>query len=184
MKDYKKSFIYPLLEQTRADLFSNMTTLFQAPTREIHAVETSKEFKPPKGLFYEITLKKIANAEENVGKYEPEVGDLIALIDVRTMSIDDLSRPRKFYLIAYVHEANEENSAEENFDDESFDKIKILASKPILIEQELEKNKIETLLAVNLMNMTTNVRIWRALNSEQEGNIIQKVLRANSAVRI
>ncbi|KAG6656854.1 hypothetical protein CIPAW_04G050200 [Carya illinoinensis] len=181
VKDYKQSFIYPLLEETHADLFSSMTTLFQAPTREIHAVETSKAFKPPEDLFYKITLKKIANAEE-VEKYVPEVGDLIALTDVRPMSIDDLNRPGRFYLIAYVHGAKEEDSVEENFDDESLGMIKILASKPISIELDSKKKKKETLLAVYLTNMTTNIRIWRALCPELDGgNIIKKVLQANSA---
>ncbi|KAG6618034.1 hypothetical protein I3842_Q134400 [Carya illinoinensis] len=140
VKDYKQSFIYPLLEETHADLFSSMTTLFQAPTREIHAVETSKAFKPPEDLFYKITLKKIANAEE-VEKYVPEVGDLIALTDVRPMSIDDLNRPGRFYLIAYVHGAKEEDSVEENFDDESLGMIKILASKPISIELDSKRRR-------------------------------------------
>jgi len=37
------------------------------------------------------------------------------------------------------------------------------------------------------MNMTTNVRIWKALHPDSEGgnrNIIKTVLQANSAVRI
>ncbi|KAF5457576.1 hypothetical protein F2P56_021668 [Juglans regia] len=178
VEEYKKSFIYPLLEETHADLFSNMTTLFQAPTREIHAVKRSS----PKNLLYEITLKKTANAEEDVGKYVPEVGDLIALTDVRPMSIDDLNRPGIFYLIAYVHGAKEEDSSKENFDDKDLGKITILASKPILIELDSEKNKKETLLAVYLMNMITNDRIWRALDPELDGgNLIEKVLQANSA---
>jgi hypothetical protein len=75
------------------------------------------------------------------------------------------------------------------------EKISILASKPILIDQDLHKykkeplvwNKKETLFAVYLMNMTTNVRIWKALNPAPEGgntNIIKTVLQANSPVRI
>ena len=62
----------------------------------------------------------------------------------------------------------------------------ILASKPILVEEE-ENKKRETIYAICLINMTTNIRIWRALNSQLEGknlDIIGKVLQANSAVRI
>jgi hypothetical protein len=43
-----------------------------------------------------------ADTRKDVGKYEPEVGDLIALTDVRPKCIDDLNRPKRFYLIAYV----------------------------------------------------------------------------------
>ncbi|KAF5480087.1 hypothetical protein F2P56_000857 [Juglans regia] len=177
MADYMKSFIPPLLEETHADLFSNMTALSRAPIREIDSVEMAKEFKSPKDLFYEISLKRAADTENDVGKYEPEVGDLIALTDVRPKRIDDLNRPRRFYLIAYVHGGRDENS----------DKISILASKSIIFT-ELEyarKNKRETLFAVYLMNMVTNVRIWKALHSDLEGentNIIKQVLQAaNSA---
>ncbi|KAG6656861.1 uncharacterized protein LOC122308314 [Carya illinoinensis] len=182
VEDYKKSFIYPLLEETHADLFSNMTTLFQAPTREILDVETSEAFKPPEDLFYCITLKKIANAKEAVGKYIPQFGDLIALTDVRPMSIDDLNRPGRLYLLAYVEWATEEDYVQQqNFDDQSLDMIKILASKPIFKELNLEEKK-ETLFAVYLMNMITNIRIWRALSSGLDGgNIIKEVLQANSA---
>jgi senataxin len=183
--DYMQSFIPPLIEETHSDLLSNVKGVSRAPTCIIYSVERSKEFKPPKDLFYEITLKTTAETGKDVEKYEPEVGDLIALTDVRPKCIDDLNRPKRSYLIAYVHGAKNETS----------DKIPILASKPIFTEQDMYKykketpfgNKKETLFAVYLVNMTTNVRIWKALNPEPEGgntNIIKTVLRPNSAVRI
>ncbi|PRQ45268.1 putative P-loop containing nucleoside triphosphate hydrolase [Rosa chinensis] len=39
--------------------------------------------------------------------YEPQVGDVIALTNVRSECIDDLNRPPRFYLIAYVDKAND-----------------------------------------------------------------------------
>jgi senataxin len=185
MTHYMKSFIPPLIAETHSDLLSNVKGLSRAPTCMIYSVEKSKEFKPPKDLFYEITLKPTADTGKDVEKYEPEVGDLIALTNVRPKCIDDLNRPKRFYLIAYVHGAKNETS----------EKISILASKHILIEQDMYKfkkdtpfaNKKETLFAVYLMNMTTNVRIWKALHPDPEGgntNIIKSVLQANSSVRI
>ncbi|CAJ2652928.1 unnamed protein product [Trifolium pratense] len=47
------------------------------------------------------------------------------------------------------------------------------------------RNNAQKLYAVYLVNMTTNVRIWKALNSEMEGsnmNIIKKVLQPYSGV--
>ena len=64
--------------------------------------------------------------------------------------------------------------------------LTILASKPILSEEQ-ENKKMKNLYAVFMINMTTNIRIWRALNFELEGeniDIIGKVLQPNSAVRI
>ena len=65
---------------------------------EDHDNLNSWDFKPPKDLFYQMTLKRIIDDVQNVGKYEPEVGDLIVFTDIRPRSIDDLNRPKR---IAY-----------------------------------------------------------------------------------
>ncbi|KAH0685300.1 hypothetical protein KY290_016576 [Solanum tuberosum] len=108
---YLKSYITPLVEETHADLLSNVSTVSQAPALEVVDVKVSKDFKPPKGLYYNILLKR--NQKREVGenselkhesKYEPEVGDLIALTDVRPRRIEDLNRPKRSFLIARVQE--------------------------------------------------------------------------------
>jgi hypothetical protein len=184
--DYKKSFAPALIEETHADLFSNITALSQAPIIEIEDVKTSKNFRPPNDLFYEITLERVEDselrsvqiAEKDGGKYEPEAGDIIALTDVRPKCTDDLNRPKRLYLIAYVLGTRDIDS----------NKVPIRASKPILTdEQDMNEQGKETLLAVYLMNMTTNVRIWSALNPDPDGrntSIIKTVLQGRSAVRI
>ncbi|KAJ6867774.1 hypothetical protein NC652_038847 [Populus alba x Populus x berolinensis] len=98
-----KSFIPALLEETRADLCSNMMKVSQAPTREIFSIERSKEYKPPKDLFYKMWLKRKGKTGNGKGIYEPEVGDLLALTDARPKDIADLNRPGINYLLAYVH---------------------------------------------------------------------------------
>ncbi|KAE8021889.1 hypothetical protein FH972_007739 [Carpinus fangiana] len=155
--DYKKSFVPSLIEETHADLFSNITAVSQAPAWEIDSIEISEDFEPPQDLFYEIKLK----------------GDVIALTDVRPKCIDDLNRPKRFYLIAYV--LGPRNTLT--------DMIPILASKPIWTDQNVHKyeNKKQPLFAVYLMNLITNVRIWDALDPPEGGNtIIETVLQANS----
>ncbi|PQM32677.1 putative helicase senataxin [Prunus yedoensis var. nudiflora] len=166
---YMKSFIPSLIEETHADLLSNVTAISQAPICEILTVETSKHHRPPKDLFYEITVRKMIATESNAGKYEPAVGDIFALTNIRPKCIDDLNRPSNFYLIAYVLGSK----------DESSDNLQILSSKPISGEGYKQiKSKRETLFAVYLMNMTTNVRVWKALNSgETNTNIIKNVLQ-------
>ncbi|BFG15843.1 hypothetical protein CerSpe_021170 [Prunus speciosa] len=166
---YMKSFIPSLIEETHADLLSNVTAISQAPICEILTVETSKHHRPPKDLFYEITVRKMIATESNVGKYEPAVGDIFALTNIRPKCIDDLNRPSNFYLIAYVLGSK----------DESSDNLQILSSKPISGEGYKQiKSKRVILFAVYLMNMTTNVRVWKALNSgETNTNIIKNVLQ-------
>ncbi|CAK7338818.1 unnamed protein product [Dovyalis caffra] len=196
---YMKSFIPALIEETRADLCSNMAMVSQAPIREIFSIEKSKEYNPPKDLFYKIWLKRMRNNWNGKGIYEPEVGDLLALTDVRPKDIDDLNRPEINYLLAYVHRLSNGLDDDED-DDENHEMLSILTSKSIEFELEDKQNKKESVIAgqgmqknkkanvfvVYLANMTTNIRVWRSLNSELEGgnmNIIQNLLRTNSAVR-
>ncbi|PRQ45250.1 putative P-loop containing nucleoside triphosphate hydrolase [Rosa chinensis] len=175
LTSYKKSFIPSLVEETHADLLSNMKTLSHAPTCEILTIEDSAG--PPGDLFYDITYYRDTETDENHKGpiYEPQVGDIIALTNVRPKCIDDLNRPPRFYLIAYVDEAKD---VDEFPDDLQF---KILSSKPINYgEPDMHTSKRETLFAVYLMNLTTNLRVWKALNSEGNTNIINKVLQPKS----
>ncbi|KAK9950623.1 hypothetical protein M0R45_006103 [Rubus argutus] len=176
LTSYKKSFIPSLVEETHADLLSNMLTPSHAPTCEILTIQASDG--PPNDLFYDITYERHTETDENKKglMYEPQVGDIIALTNVRPKCIDDLNRPPRFYLIAYVDGASD---IDEFPDDLEF---KILSSKPINYgEPDMKKSKREPLFAVYLMNLTTNIRVWKALNSE-EGNtdIINNVLQPKS----
>ena len=167
------SFTYPLIEETHADLLSSMSTLPLAPRRKILSFKPTKDYEPAKGFFYHVSLKSVSELQKN-GIYEPMVGDIIALTDVRPKNIKDLDRPNRPFLVAFVLRAKDDNI------------LTILASKPILAVEQ-EKKKRETFYAICLINMTTNIRIWRALNFELEGknlDIIGQVLQPNSAVRI
>ena len=181
---YLTSFIYPLIEETHADLLSSMTMVSQAPLCEILSVETTKDYEPPTNLKYKITLKVIRNNGNDAEIYEPETGDLIALTDVRPKCISDLNRPKRSYIVASVV-AKPVRDPDEPPPEE--DTCTVLSSKPIEFEQNMETNKKrKTLFAVFLINMTTNNRIWAALNIGPDlGNksIIQKVLQPDSLVR-
>ena len=166
------SFTYPLIEETHADLLSSMSTLHLAPRCEISSFKQTKDFKPPKDLFYRVTLKSESGLQKN-GGYEPMVGDIIALTNGRP-KYKDLDRPNRPFLVAFVQKVKDDNI------------LTILASKPILAEEQ-ENKKRETIYAICLINMTTNIHIWRAFNSQLEGknlDIIGKVLQLNSAIRI
>ncbi|KAF2314773.1 hypothetical protein GH714_033508 [Hevea brasiliensis] len=172
---YMKTFIPPLVEEVHAELASSMQSLSRAPTSEISSFNISpKAYKPPRDWFYKISLKR-GGSKNDPGIYEPEVGHVIALTDKRPKCTDDLCRSKQSYLIAYVHAVKGEDSGA----------LSILSSKPIMIEQDMQKKKEkQTLFAVYLISLTTNIRIWRALNSELEGknvNIIKEVLQSNSS---
>ncbi|XP_059284239.1 probable helicase MAGATAMA 3 isoform X1 [Lycium ferocissimum] len=177
---YLRSFVTPLVEETHADLLSNLSTVWRAPALEVLDVKISKDFKPPKGLYYNILLKRTKEGEgekseaKNESKYKPEVGDLIALTDVRPRRIEDLNRPKRSYLIAIVQGMKNEDS----------DRIPILSSQLIPF-QKPDRAKGEhgdKLFIVYLSNLTTNIRIWNALHSDLENanlEIIKTVLKSD-----
>ncbi|XP_050382841.1 uncharacterized protein LOC126799635 isoform X3 [Argentina anserina] len=176
VSSYKQSYIPSLVEETHADLLSSMLSLSHAPTCEILTLEDSDE--PPDDLFYDVTYHRDTDADEDHIElmYVPQVGDIIALTNVRPKGIHDLNSPPRFYHIAYVAKANDIDEFPDLL------QFQILSSKPIDCEElDLSKRKRETLFAVYLMNLMTNVRVWKALNSE-EGNtrIINKVLQPKS----
>jgi len=158
------SFFPALIEETHCDLYS---------------IEISKDIHPPYDLFYQITVRNITDEVYGVGKYEPEVGDLIAFTNIRPRSVYDLCRIKNYCHIGYIS----------GLKDEFTDEIPIVSSKYLEIHDkfDLRRNKAQKLYSVHLVNMTTNVRIWKALNSEMEGsnmNIIKRVLKPYSRVRI
>ncbi|KAF4404609.1 hypothetical protein G4B88_005995 [Cannabis sativa] len=180
--EYLESFTTPLIEETRSDLSSNLATLSESLCYEIVDIEPTNVFELPHDLFYILQLnygkeKKKSN-KDNEDEDEDEdddlvVGDLIAITNVRPKCINDLDRPRRPYLIAFVQHRWLR-------DESSCLVLSISSSKPILIEENMGKNrKRETLFAVKLMNMTTNIRIWNALHSDPETgnmNLIKQVL--------
>ncbi|KAL8476390.1 hypothetical protein ACS0TY_028893 [Phlomoides rotata] len=166
---YLSSFTFPLIEETRADLRSKMMSLHAAPASEIISLEIGEGFKPPDNLLYLIELKRLADFDNTAERYEPEVGGLIALTEVRPKCIDDLNGPKLSYVVALVQRMR----------DEETNMIPIQCSKPIVFEEE----DVE-LFAVHLTNLTTNMRIWNALRPCEQGHfdIIKNVLRINPSI--
>ncbi|KAI3747627.1 hypothetical protein L6452_10161 [Arctium lappa] len=176
VSEYTNSFVYPLIEETHADLLSKILGLNRCPTAEIRKVQKSKDFKLPKLLLYTIVLTK------REGSYVPEGGDLIALTDVKPKSVDDLKRPNKSYIIALVQGMEIRKSKYKLF---------VLSSKPINLQQEVEGDiekdstsySVEDLkhFAVYLTNLTTNIRISKALYCETQEDklkLIKNVLQS------
>ncbi|XP_060187506.1 uncharacterized protein LOC132616826 isoform X2 [Lycium barbarum] len=195
---YLQSFITPLVEETHADLLSNLSIVWRAPALEVLDVIISEDFKPPKGLYYDILLKRTKEGEgekseaKNESKYEPEVGDLIALTDVRPRRIEDLNRPKRSYLIAivqwmekeYIVQGKKKKVIVQGKKKEDSDWIPILSSQLIPF-QKPDRAKGEhgdKLFIVYLSNLTTNIRKWNALHSDLENanlEIIKTVLKSD-----
>jgi len=157
IKDYMKSFIPALIEETHSDLSSSLMSVSQAPFSEISTIQRSNDFQLPYGLLYEITVKSITDEVKGARKYEPETGDIIAFTNVKPRRIDDLKMTKDYCHIAYVLKSPDVFS----------DEITILTSKFMEndIEIDVRSNKSQKLYAVYLMNMTTNIGFFVNLGS-------------------
>ncbi|KAE8671016.1 hypothetical protein F3Y22_tig00112000pilonHSYRG00203 [Hibiscus syriacus] len=160
----------PLVEETHADLLSAMMRLSRAPSYQLSSIERDISYLPPTGFPYKIVLRN-SNRSDLV-TYQPQVGDLAALTDVRPTRISDLNRPTMPFLLAYVQSVDG-------------DKISLWLKKPFVIEEKRHSHKHDGLFFVFLTNVTTSVRIWKALNPDPPGRnlqMIDKVIRMNADV--
>ncbi|KAD7478543.1 hypothetical protein E3N88_01679 [Mikania micrantha] len=160
LNDYTKSFIEPLIEETHAELLSNMNIISRASTRRIKIVFQREDTKFPKNNLYSMSMEKKSKTEN----YEPEAGDLIVLAKEKPRHIYDL----KSCVIASVQGIKD-------------DRIQFISSKPILNPGQLLNTGEKSMrFAVLLMNLTTSTRIWQALHSDLDGKnmkLINKVLQ-------
>ncbi|CAH2065623.1 unnamed protein product [Thlaspi arvense] len=184
-KEYLNSFVNPLIEETHAALLSSMETLRRAPAFKFWDIKPSKDFKPPKNLYYEVTLQTMSDSITNGDRKLLEFNDLIAVTDKKPTRIDDLRCSNEPYLLALVVGVNEDNPH----------LVTILASKPIVFEEDIiettkkgkgvKKSQSQSLFGVYLINMMTNIRIWTALHPDPEGGnlkLISRVLQSNNEV--
>ncbi|VFQ99743.1 unnamed protein product [Cuscuta campestris] len=184
--------MHPLLEETRADLCTNMTSsLRHAPSCEVFdVVGPTKDVDTRRKRFFSesLSLSRISREEDGCSYviwfrrekddgvhktevcYKPQSGDLIAFSDVRPRRIEDLNRPKMPFLLAVVRGMPEDDEDDDE-DDQDLVYFPVLSSKPINFERRSEEdekkdqiNKEDKLFVVYLTNLTTNTRIWNSLN--------------------
>ncbi|KAI3813724.1 hypothetical protein L1987_18455 [Smallanthus sonchifolius] len=160
---FMNSFINLLLEETRADLSSHLAEISQAPASPISRLQRI-ETDSQKGLLYhDMTLDGT--------KYDPRVGDLIAMTQVKPKCIDDLAQTNSFFLTACV--------------------TKRIGRRPMAVQitssHLIESNPFEIKdrpkgFVVYLTNLTTNLRTWQALTQAANLNVIERTLSFTSSV--
>ncbi|XP_077235510.1 uncharacterized protein LOC143877385 isoform X2 [Tasmannia lanceolata] len=162
---YLRSFIFPLKEETRAELCSSMDDISEAPHSEIISLE---ETKPYGNLLYKIKIDSWNNGSAPGGKesYKPKGGDMFVLSDIKPESVADLSRFGRTFVFASVTKVDEDGD------------FIVRVSKDI----EVNVGMSNSLFAVFLVNTVTNNRIWMALHTVGNLNIIKEVLCIDSTV--
>ncbi|KAF5186977.1 p-loop nucleoside triphosphate hydrolase superfamily protein, partial [Thalictrum thalictroides] len=167
VENYFKSYKNPLVEETHADMRSSILLVSHASICEIISIEESKDYKPPDNLYYDILLKTNTNKDNKRDIYEPQPWDIIALSDVIPRCVDDLNRSPRYYFPAIVIGVGDKDST-----------FKIFTTKPFCFRKHQQNERV-ALFATFLINITTNIRIWRALHGEAHLNIIKVVLNAD-----
>uniref|UniRef100_A0A803L235 DNA2/NAM7 helicase helicase domain-containing protein n=1 Tax=Chenopodium quinoa TaxID=63459 RepID=A0A803L235_CHEQI len=168
---YFNSFKLPLIEETRTEYCSGLESISHAPACEISSIWLSAAYKPPIDLYYEISTKKISNDISQDVHYVPESGDIFAVTTRRPRSIEDLLKPDKSFHFAYV-----------SMSKEGANNMEILSSEKI--DRDLLTKKQGRLFVTYLLNITTNLRIWKALNPDPQSKnlgLIKSVLQHNSS---
>ncbi|KAK9063838.1 hypothetical protein SSX86_017710 [Deinandra increscens subsp. villosa] len=169
---YFGSFVYPLLEETRADLDSAMEIMYRAPYAEIFSLE---EARGRGKLLYDVTVGNWRNKFSERGKepYRTLPGDLLILADGKPESVLDLQREGRTWAFSLVYKISENEDEDDN--DSSSIHFKVKAS------QEIEFQ--EGMFVIFLLNITTNKRIWSSLHMHRNMNIIKEVLYTDSTVK-
>ncbi|XXG71974.1 hypothetical protein AAC387_Pa07g1181 [Persea americana] len=181
IRHYFQSYVTPLLEETRADMFSNIENLSRATTLKI---EESKRRHKEEGFVYNIEVGPLKsstpNSTSSVGGKEPfmpQRDDVFVLTETKPKVAYDLAKEPSSYHVAVVTNVKAGQSGPRF-------KVRVKASKPIVLP-ESDNNK-RFLLAVLVMNIKTNGRIWKSLCSDRtmhrNSNVIEDVLQPDSMV--
>ncbi|KAK9063833.1 hypothetical protein SSX86_017705 [Deinandra increscens subsp. villosa] len=169
---YFGSFVYPLLEETRAELASTMEIMYRAPYAEIISLE---KVKGDGKMLYDVTVGNWRNKTSERGKepYRTLPGDLLILADGIPESVPGLQRVGRMWAFSLV------NKIRDHDDEDDSDSTSV--SFKVKSSQEIEFQ--EGMFVVFLMNITTNKRIWSSLHMHRNINIIKELLYTDSMVK-
>ncbi|XP_031287022.1 uncharacterized protein LOC116145713 isoform X2 [Pistacia vera] len=168
---YFRSYDFPLLEETRAQLHSGMEIISRSPFAKLVSIKKSK---PHGKKLYELEIDHWQNSR-NRGKepYKTLPGDILVLADAKPQTASDLQVVGRMWTFVSVTKI----SANEN-DSGTTISFKIKASKDI----EVDDQKSKSLFIIFLTNITPNKRIWSSLHMSQNSKIINKVLCSGTMV--
>ncbi|KAL3635030.1 hypothetical protein CASFOL_022084 [Castilleja foliolosa] len=161
---YLGSFVYPLLEETRAELASAMEILYKAPFAKIKYLTESKYET------YDVEVDHWENRQNDGAKeaYKTLPGDILLVSNMKPETVSDLQRDGCTFTLACVRK---------NLDDESdtvsSHNFNVETAKPV---QAVDRQSSEKHYVVFLMNFTTQKRIWNVLGMRQNMRIIEKIL--------
>ncbi|GJQ99904.1 UvrD-like helicase, ATP-binding domain, P-loop containing nucleoside triphosphate hydrolase [Tanacetum coccineum] len=160
---YFGSFVYPLLEEARSELASSMEIMHIVPFADILSFN---ETTSGENRVYDVIVGpwKKQYSERGRNDYDTLPGDLLLLVDGKPESVSDLKRAGRTWALSMVKSKEYDNTC-----------IRVKASQPIEFQYRM--------LAVFLMNVTSQKRIWNSLHVHRNLEIIKEVLYSDSKVK-
>ncbi|KAL7106268.1 hypothetical protein ACP275_07G101400 [Erythranthe tilingii] len=167
---YLGSYIFPLLEETRAQLASATETVGNAPSAEV----ASFTERTRGNLVYNVRVDQWTNvACDNGGEpYKTLPGDIVLLSDSKPETVSDLLRVGSAYTFASVTNIEDDDESDSSCKPSGF---------TLKAAQNIEFDK--SIYVVYLINVTPHKRIWNALRMRRNLTIIQKLLANNHLVK-
>ncbi|KAL0302225.1 UNVERIFIED_CONTAM: hypothetical protein Sangu_3111700 [Sesamum angustifolium] len=171
---YLGSYVFPLLEETRAELASALETVYKAPFAEVTSFNELKGDK----LQYHVKVDHWRNRKSERGKepYRTLPGDVVLLSDLKPETVCYLQRVDRTFTFASVTNTVDDETRESG-DNCTPSNFKVKTEKHV----EVGDGQSNSLYVLFLMNMTTNKRIWNALSMRRNLKIIKKVLCKNDS---
>ncbi|KAE8792315.1 Lupus brain antigen 1-like protein [Hordeum vulgare] len=153
---YLAMYRVPLIEETRSDLCSCLELVSQAPSSKILSMEIAGKSGP---YFMDVDFWD-NDAGFSTGAYSARSGDIFILSSIKSEAAEDLNSHGVTYCLAMVTEVSMDDEYQKGF------RFRVKVEKNINLEEDLIKLKH----AIFLNNITTNIRVWKALTFDAHMN--------------
>ncbi|KAL3731195.1 hypothetical protein ACJRO7_028121 [Eucalyptus globulus] len=163
---YLGSYVYPLLEETRASLCSSLENISLLPFTEVI------EFMECTGSrnSYAVKAGQWSNESNSHGTetYKTLPGDILILTDAKPTTVPDLERFGRRWAFALVRMIGKDDEEDEATSSTNFE-------VETLLDLEVN-NSWKPMHAIFLINIVTNRRIWNVLHVSRNLDILKEVL--------
>ncbi|KAF8025762.1 hypothetical protein BT93_F2561 [Corymbia citriodora subsp. variegata] len=170
VEQYFASYIFPLLEETRASLCSSMQNVSRLPFAEVTGfVEGQKNV-------YHVEVDYWRNRATDSSKESDKIlpGDVLMLTNAEPDTIHSLERFKGRWVFALVAGIVEDGDG----DAQTSTRFRI---KAFLDDEVNDDRTWKSMYAVVLINAVTNKRIWNVLHRFGNLNVVREVLCMDSA---
>ncbi|KAJ1399973.1 UvrD-like helicase, ATP-binding domain [Sesbania bispinosa] len=158
---YFGSYVYPLLDETRAQICSSMEILSNAPFAEVISIEGARSYSRGRSReLYNVKTDSWKNRSSGHGKelYKTLVGDVFILADFKPETVNDLQRVGKMWSFVLSAGIVQEENEDEDEDAELMSTFKVIASK------DIDLNEVED--SCDYCSLNNDDRTFQKLSSE------------------